>query len=110
MGKLVGPLRIGTWAMMVLSGLKLVAMSRVVGTVAIFYAKDRMSAKPLSVKRLTIFWSRRLNGITTPCSPFCLEKHFRVFQFSPFGVQKSFRSFLISFLGLGHNVGEVEGI
>ena len=51
MGKLVGPLRIGTWVMIVLSGLKSEATSRVVGAAAILYAKDKISMKPLSAKR-----------------------------------------------------------
>ena len=72
MGKLVGPLRIGTQAMMVLSGLKSEATSRAVEAAAIVYAKRRISMKPLLVKRSTNFWSRRLNGITALFSPFCL--------------------------------------
>ena len=92
----MGPLRIGTQVMMVLLDLKSEVTSRVVGAVAIVYAKRRMSVKPSSVKRSTKFWFRRLNGITTP--------------FSPFGVQNAFCSFLDSSCDFGHNAGEVEGV
>ena len=80
------------------------------------YTKRRMSVKPLSAKRSTKFWSRRLNGITAPFSPFCLQflrlfhKCFRIFWLSPFGVQNTCCSFLDSFCVFGHNVGEVEGV
>ena len=96
--------------------LKSEAILRAVGAVAIVYAKRRMSVKPSSVKRSTKFWSRRLNGITAPFCPVCLQflrffhKHFCVFQLSPLGVQNTFCSFLDSFCDFGHNAGEVEGV
>ena len=55
MRQLVGPLKMGTQAMMVLSDLKSEATSRGVWIAAIDYAKCNMSVKPLLVKRSTKF-------------------------------------------------------